>query len=181
MLRVTLETERLILTNWIISDWTSLRRIATDPEVMRYITGGCAWTDEQTQSFVDRHITLYRERGFCRWKLLDKSDGDFVGFCGVGFWRDAPDPEIGWWLSKDRWGRGFATEAGRAALSDALQRVRLDRIISVAMRENAASIHVMQKLGLSFDCEFENGGFQLVRYAITRSSTEHVPVEHAVA
>jgi ribosomal-protein-alanine N-acetyltransferase len=166
-----LETERLILDTWQTSDWTAFRPIATDADVMRYITGGAPWTDDQIRGFVERQVKLYSERGFCRWKLLSKADGELIGFCGVGFWRDAPDPEIGWWLARRCWGRGLATEAAEAALRDAFERVRLERIISVAMRENAASIRIMEKLGLKLECEFENEGVRLVRYAINRLQT----------
>lgn len=161
-----LETERLILTTWRESDWTDFRPIAIDVEVMRYITGGVPWTDEQIRNFVERQMTIYADRGFCRWKLVSKVDKTLIGFCGVGFWRDQPDPEIGWWLARDRWGMGLATEAAQIALKDAFQRVRLPRIISVAMPDNVASRRVMHKLGLHFDCEFENGGVSVVRYAI---------------
>jgi ribosomal-protein-alanine N-acetyltransferase len=163
-----LETERLILNTWDGADWMDLRPIATDPDVMRYITGGVPWTDEQIQNFVDRQVKLYADRGFCRWKLFEKSDGKFVGFCGVGFWRDVPDPEIGWWLARDRWGRGLATEAARVALHDAFERLKLERLISIAVPENVASTGIMRKLGLTLDFEFENGGIRLVRYMMTR-------------
>jgi RimJ/RimL family protein N-acetyltransferase len=161
-----LRTERLILETWQSSDWPAFRPIATDAEVMRYITGGHPWTDDQIRSFVDRQVKLYIERGFCRWKLMDPTTGDVIGFCGAGMWREHPDPEIGWWLARPYWGRGLATEAARAALKDAFERVRLSRIVSIAMPENAASIAVMKKLGLQFDAEFETDGVRLVRYAI---------------
>ena len=80
-----LETQRLILDTWQTSDWTAFRPIATDPDVMRYITGGVPWTDDQIRSFVERQVKLYSERGFCRWKLLSKASGEMIGFCGVGF------------------------------------------------------------------------------------------------
>ena len=163
---MTLETERLILAPWQSADWTAFRPIATDVEVMRYITGGVPWTDEQIQSFVDRQAKLYAGRGFCRWKLVEKASGDLIGFCGPGFWKDSTEPEIGWWLARRSWGRGLATEAATAALRDAFQRVRLERLISVAERENRASIRIMQKLGLEFEREFENEGVELVQYAI---------------
>jgi ribosomal-protein-alanine N-acetyltransferase len=163
-----LETKRLILDTWQTSDWTAFRPTATDPKVMRYITGGVPWTDDQIRAFVERQVKLYTERGFCRWKLLPKATGELIGFCGVGFWRDAPDPEIGWWLARRYWGLGLATEAAETALRDAFERVRLERIISVAMPENAASIRIMEKLGLKLECEFENEGVRLVRYAINR-------------
>ncbi len=163
-----LETPRLVLNAWQAADWTQLRPIATDPEVMRYITGGVPWTDEQIQSFVARQVELYSERGFCRWKLLIKPALEMIGFCGVGHWRNFADPEIGWWLARPYWGRGLATEAARAALADALERTRLKRIVSIARPENTASTRIMEKLGLRFECEFESDGVRLVRYAVGR-------------
>jgi ribosomal-protein-alanine N-acetyltransferase len=162
-----LRTERLILAPWTSTDWQSFRPIATDPEVMRHITGGIPWSDEQIQNFVYRQIILYSERGFCRWKLLAASSGELIGFCGLGIWRDAPDPEIGWWLARSHWGRGLATEAARAALSHGLEHIA--RIISIARPENTASIGIMKKIGLRFDAQFENDGIQLVRYAVDRT------------
>jgi ribosomal-protein-alanine N-acetyltransferase len=166
---VELETERLILAAWHPADWTAFRPIATDPEVMRYITGGTAWTDAEIQGFVDRQIHTCRTSGFCRWKLLEKATGRVIGFCGAGFWRDSTAPEIGWWLERASWGRGLATEAATVALRDLFERVRLERIISIAMPDNRASTRVMEKLGLEFDCAFEKEGFHLVRYALDRS------------
>lgn len=164
-----LETERLILDTWQSSDWTALRPIATDAEVMRYITEGVPWSEEEIRSFVERQMELYRTRGFCRWKLIEKPGENMIGFCGVGFWGGGPDPEIGWWLARACWGRGLATEAARLALRDAFERVRLERIISVAMPGNRASRRIMEKLGLEFDSEFESEGFRLVRYAMERA------------
>ena len=135
---------------------------------MRYITGGVPWNDERIQSFVNRQIELYSERGFSRWKLLLKPKQEMIGFCGVGFWRDSPDLEIGWWLARPYWGRGLATEAARVALQDAFERVGLDRIISIARPANVASTRIMEKLGFKLECEFEQDGVRLVRYAISR-------------
>jgi ribosomal-protein-alanine N-acetyltransferase len=89
-----------------------------------------------------------------------------IGFCGVGFWRDAAEPEIGWWLARGHWGHGLATEAAQWALRDAFERVELKRIISVARPENRASIRIMEKLGLELEREFESEGIRLLRYAI---------------
>lgn len=168
-----LETERLRLETWSSSDWTALRPIATDVRVMRYITGGVPWTDELIRRFVDQQVKLYSERAFCRWKLLRKTGGsaepEMIGFCGAGPWRDYRDPEIGWWLARPCWGQGLATEAARAALQDAFERARLERIVSIARPANIASTRIMEKLGLTLDCEFESDGVRLVRYAIDRS------------
>ena len=165
--RMILETERLILDTWQRPTGRHFgHRDGPRSDALHH--GRRPWTDDQIRSFVERQVKLYSERGFCRWKLLPKATGGMIGFCGVGFWRDAPDPEIGWWLARRYWGRGLATEAAEAALRDAFERVRLERIISVAMPENAASIRIMEKLGLKLECEFENEGLRLVRYANSR-------------
>jgi RimJ/RimL family protein N-acetyltransferase len=172
MVGMILETERLILDTWKSADWTAFRPIATDTEVMRYITGGVPWSDERIQSFVQRQIETHRTLGFCRWKLLDKQTGNLIGFCGAGLWRDAADPEIGWWLARSCWGRGLATEAARPALRDVFKRVRLERVISAAMPDNTASRRIMERIGLAFDGEFESNGARLVRYALDRATYE---------
>ena len=169
---MVLTTERLILDPWQSSGWTALRPIAQDIEVMRYITGGVPWTEEKIRGFVDRQVKLYAERGFCRWRVVEKSSGEVIGLCGPGFWRDRTDPEMGWWLARRCWGRGLATEAARCALRDAFERVALERVISVAAVANAASLRVMEKLGLRRECEFESDGMRLAQYALARNRYE---------
>jgi ribosomal-protein-alanine N-acetyltransferase len=164
-----LETARLRLDPWQPDDFDAFHPIATNPEVMRYITGGTPWTDERIRQFVDSQVRLFSDRGFCRWRLIDKSTATMIGFCGIAPWRAFPWLEIGWWLAPAWWGRGLATEAARTALADAFERVGLDRIHSVAMPANTASIRIMQKLGLEFETNFENEGVALVRYAIDRA------------
>ncbi|HKW31584.1 MAG TPA: GNAT family N-acetyltransferase [Candidatus Acidoferrum sp.] len=165
---VILETERLVLSTWQPSDWIAFRPIATDVEVMRYISGGLPWTDERIQSFVNRQVELFSERGFCRWKLLLKPAQEMIGFCGVGFWGDDLEPEMGWWLARRYWGRGLATEAARVALRDVFERAGLDQVISVARPANVASTRIMEKLGLKLEGPFEKDGESLVRYSISR-------------
>jgi ribosomal-protein-alanine N-acetyltransferase len=139
---------------------------------MRYITGGVPWAEAQIQTWAATQAKLYRERGFCRWKITGVASGEMLGFCGPGMWKDHPDPEIGWWLKRSHWGRGLATEAARAALDDAFQHRGIERLISVAMPENVASIAIMKKIGLTFDAEFESQGLTLVRYAIARGQLQ---------
>jgi RimJ/RimL family protein N-acetyltransferase len=167
---MVIETERLILDVWESGDWEALRPIATDVDVMRFITGGAPWPDEQIRSFVDRQIKTLAGHGFCRWKLNEKSTGAMIGFCGAGFWREYPTPEIGWWLARHCWGRGLATEAARAALRHVFEQIALERVVSIAMPANTASTRIMQKLGLTFEREFESGGIPLVQYALDRST-----------
>jgi [ribosomal protein S5]-alanine N-acetyltransferase len=167
---MTLQTARLILSPWQVSDWPEFRPIAQDPEVMRYITGGEPWPDEKIENFIARQGKLFSDRGFCRWKVTESATNTVIGFCGPGLWRDETDPEIGWWLARRYWGQGLATEAARAALADSFGRLKLERLISIAMPGNAASRRIMEKLGFTLEREFENGGIPLVQYALDRAA-----------
>ncbi|MCX6619625.1 MAG: GNAT family N-acetyltransferase [Acidobacteria bacterium] len=162
------ETERLLLTEWSPGDWTAFRPIATDPEVMRHITGGLAWPDERIRDFIGRQITKFEQAGYCRWKLTLKETGGLAGFCGGGSLHGLEWEEIGWWLARPLWGRGLATEAARAALDDLFVRVGLEQLVSVARPENQASIGVMRKLGLRFSKEHLHGGALCLVYTIER-------------
>lgn len=77
---MVLETDRLVLDQWRISDWMELHPIATDAEVMLYITGRVPWVADQIKFFVERQVKLYAERGTV--------DGN-----------SSPSPPWKWWAS----------------------------------------------------------------------------------
>ncbi len=168
-----METKRVLLRPWEAEDWIAFRPIATDPQVMRYITGGTPWTDERIQEFVQRQIRHFAERGFCLWKLRAKEDasGRIIGFCGLQPLAidGQEEVEMGWWLAKDCWGRGLATEAARLALGFGFERAGLTRIISICRPDNAASQRIMEKLGMTFERNYTHKGIPVRLYSILSS------------
>ena len=171
-----LETERVRLEPWETGDWRSFHAIATDTEVMRHITGGVPFTESQTQEFVARQIRHFAERGYCLWRLTVKHDdaatnpsGRTVdGFCGIQPLAETDEIEIGWWLARRHWGQGIATEASRAAARDAFERVGLSRLVAIARKENAASLRIMQKLGMKYERDHIHRGIPVVMYSVSR-------------
>jgi RimJ/RimL family protein N-acetyltransferase len=163
-----LTTERLRLEPWREDDWLQLKPIAQDPEVVRYVSNGEPWPEERIREFVARQIANFEARGLCFWRLLPKGSSDVIGFCGLQpIELDGVDEvEIGWWLARAWWGKGLGTEAARVALRDALERVRLRRVISIVHPANRASIHVMEKLGMSYERDTVRRGITVVKYAI---------------
>ena len=107
---------------------------------MRWVDGDHA-TVEATRAALETHIAMGARDGFAFWAV--ERDGDLVG--EVGFGRLGDEVEMGWTFRRDAWGRGYATEAGRAALT---ARPRPD-VIAVIRAENAASIRVAEKLGFA--------------------------------
>jgi RimJ/RimL family protein N-acetyltransferase len=154
---------------WDPDDWPGFHAIASDPEVMRYIGEGTPWLEERSRQFVERQMGLYRERGYCLWKLLPTTGRPIVGFCGLQPLPGTPDIEIGWWLARACWGMGMATEAARATLRDGFERIGLTRIVAIAQPANIASIRIMQKLGMQFERMTESNGIAVALYSIRRS------------
>ena len=165
-----LETPRLRLLRWQEDEWLQLKPIAQDPEVIRYISNGQPWPDERIREFVARQVACFEARGFCLWRLIHKRTQEMIGFCGLQPLVEIPDVEIGWWLARNCWGKGLATEAAREAMRDGFERAGLQRIVAVAQPENLASIHVMEKIGMRFERETTHRDFRVVLYAIERSA-----------
>ena len=172
-----MRTERLLFAPWTEADWLALKPIATDPEVMRYISDGQPWPDDRIQEFVQRQIGCLRLHAYCMWQLLEASSGCMIGFCGLQPLESTGDVEIGWWLARSHWGRGLATEAARAVLEDGFERAGLARIVAIAQPRNRASVQVMEKLGMQYEKPMKHKGFDVVLYATSavRQSSSRAP------
>jgi ribosomal-protein-alanine N-acetyltransferase len=162
-----IQTARVWLMPWRPADSVALRPIAQDVRVMRFITGGKAWSDDQVREFIARQMRFEARYGFCMWSLRRRPDGRLIGLCGMqpltlGGRREI---EIGWWLAVNCWGRGLATEAARAVMSAASRRYGLRRVVAVAMQENWASRGVMRNIGMDYERESKRRGFEVVVYS----------------
>lgn len=175
-----ISTLRLSLLPWEPGDWRYLTPLVTDPVVMCDITGGEAWSDARTQAFVARQRALHASRGFCFWKLHGTASGAFVGFCGLQPLRHHDDIEVGWWLARDRWGLGLATEAARAAVADGFTRLDLERVVAITRPANRRSLAVMARLAMTYDRAFDHEGVKVVCYRLDRSAVDTGAVDAAL-
>jgi RimJ/RimL family protein N-acetyltransferase len=144
-----LTTERLRLRAFEESDLDAWAPIVADPEVGRY-TGGVQDRLEAWRS-IALYLGHWELRGFGQWALEERSSGRLVGRAGLWFPEGWPELEVGWLLGRSVWGQGYATEAGRASISWARSTLGLRRIGSVINPDNARSIAVAERLGMTFD------------------------------
>ena len=150
-----LTTDRLILRRWRPEDRAPFAAMNADPEVMRHVGDGSPLTGDESDALVDRIESGFDQHGFGLWAAVERESDRFVGFVGLAVPTFLPEilpaVEIGWRLARYAWGRGYATEGARAAARFAFEEAGLDRIVSICHPDNAASLRVMDKLGMEFD------------------------------
>lgn len=121
-----------------------------DPVVMEHFVR--LMTAEDTDHFVDRIGAQWAEAGWGLWALERRDTGEFIGYTGLWSVRFEasfePKVEVGWRLAAAHWGHGFATEAARAALDFAFDRLDWPEVVSFTAVGNVRSQAVMQRLGM---------------------------------
>lgn len=88
-------------------------------------------------------------RGYSNWAVEERATGRFVGRLGLYNPEGWPGLEVGWLLGRDAWGKGYATEGGRAAVDWAFAELGVDHVISLIYEDNARSIAVAERLGFA--------------------------------
>jgi RimJ/RimL family protein N-acetyltransferase len=146
-----LVTDRLLLRGWRASDREPFAAMNADPEVAATLSR--ALTREESDAFADAIERRWREDGFGLWALERLDDAAFIGFTGLSVpsWAPVPGVEVGWRLARPAWGHGYATEAARATLGFAFERLGLDGLVSFTAASNARSRAVMERIGMAHD------------------------------
>lgn len=175
-----LRTERLVLRRFTADDLDVLVELDSDPEVMRYVTGGVTGSRDDIATDVLPAFLSYYERydGFGFWAAHDLATGRFVGWFHL---RPAPDDgpdevELGYRLRRAAWGHGYATEGSRALIAKAFTEFGVQRVYAETMAVHQASRAVMERAGLRYIRTFHQPwpypipGDELgdVEYALTR-------------
>ncbi|MEM7201296.1 MAG: GNAT family N-acetyltransferase [Planctomycetota bacterium] len=146
-------TPRLRLRPWQDRDRAPFAALNADPEVMEWMPA--VLTRAESDAAVDRYVQHFATHGFGFWVVEVPDVTPFAGFVGLAvptfLAHFTPCVEIGWRLARDHWGRGYATEAGRAALQFAFTELDLDEVVSFTPRQNRRSRAVMERLGLRHD------------------------------
>lgn len=151
-------SERLGFRNWETADIDEMVQINTDEKVMEFFPG--LSTRAQTMEFVERMKTQFIHNGFCYFAVDILENCEFIGFIGLSeqnYVADfTPCVDIGWRLKRSAWNRGFATEGAKKCLEFALNDLKLKTIYAIAPKINVKSIHIMAKIGLKQQYEFEH-------------------------
>ena len=150
---IALRTRRLLLRQWREEDAEPFASLSADPLAMRFLLRPA------DRSALDAAVVMIRghwtTHGFGNWVVELPGEAQFVGIVGLNHVRwtlpFTPAVEAAWRLSPAFWGKGYASEAARAAIEDGFFRLGLTEIIAYTVPANRASWQVMERLGMTRD------------------------------
>jgi len=147
---LVLETDRLLLREFLPGDIDALAAVISDPGTMRFYTE--PRDREGVVSWIERNRRRYLDDGHGLWAMVLKSSGELVGDCGLTRQHvDGVDEiEIGYHVRRDLWGHGLAPEAASACRDYGFARLGAERLISLIRPENLPSRRVAEKVGLGW-------------------------------
>jgi RimJ/RimL family protein N-acetyltransferase len=152
-MQVYLKTERLALRQFTATDVDNLFNLDSDPEVMRFLTGGTPTPREVIQNDILPTFLRSYERftGFGVWAAIEKESLDFLGWFSFRP-KDAASPndvQLGYRLRQAVWGQGYATEGARALICKGFTEPGVQRVSATTYQDNLASRRVMEKVGMT--------------------------------
>ena len=149
------QTDRLVLRQWGIDDLDGLHAIGGDRRVAEAIAQPEPWSRTDSWRKLAEFIGHWTLRGYGLWALAERANPDFaIGWCGL--WRPEgwPEPELGWTLNPEFWGRGYATEAARGALAWWIGDQGQPPPMSLIAHGNARSAAVARRLHCTQEDDF---------------------------
>lgn len=167
----TIHTERLILRPFTLEDIAPSYEMNLDAEVSRYTgDGGIVSLAEIERRITENVFGDYEKWGFGRFAVEVKNSPSFIGFAGLKYLPDLDEVDLGYRLMREYWGQGFATEASQACIEFGFETLGLQRIIGMVLPENAASVHILLKLGFVFEKAFMEDGDLVHLYTLQKQS-----------
>jgi [ribosomal protein S5]-alanine N-acetyltransferase len=149
------ETERLSIRPWNLdTDLEAAFEIYRDPEVVRFVGMEPDASVEITRQRIEEYLATAEDEEL--WgAVIEKMSGHVIGTVLLVYLYDkkmeqyVDDVEIGWHFRKASWGKGYATEVGRALIDYGLTKLELPALYAVITPANIASVRVAEKLGMT--------------------------------
>ncbi len=150
-----LETERLLFRQHVIDDLDAFCAMEADADFRRYV-GGRPRTREEAEKRFMLGLEPVKDR-LSMWATVYKPTGEYIGRCGI-YPHFKPDggaypgeASFGLYIAPAYWGRGLATEAGKAFIEFGFKELALNRIVTMIDTRHDASVHLIKKLGFELE------------------------------
>lgn len=176
---IVLGTARLTLRPFTNADLDAVHALWTDADMRRYLCGDTTVPIEQSRVWLEGSCREFRDRRFGLWAVHEGGpEGTLVGFCGCREWPTG-EPELMYGLLRPWWRHGLATEAAAAVLTHVFETLGHPVVMAATDPPNAASLRVMERLGMAFHERREMHGLDTIVYRLSRERwRRHRPLVH---
>ncbi|MCM3135385.1 GNAT family N-acetyltransferase [Paenibacillus polysaccharolyticus] len=143
-----LETQRLVFTTWDEGDQALAFALWGDHEVTKWISGSDVLSEEEVEARLAQEIEREKQEGVQYWALFQKRSDVFVGCCGLyPYTPEENTYELGFLLTRDHWGQGYAQEAAQAVVRYAFDKLEVATLVASHHPDNEAACHILSQLG----------------------------------
>jgi ribosomal-protein-alanine N-acetyltransferase len=150
--RPTLTTTRLLLRPFTLADAPEVKRLAGERDVASTTLNiPHPYEDGMAEQWISTHQEAYTKGEIVNFAIVLRTDNTLMGAIGLRLDQHHARAELGYWLGKSFWQRGYCTEAARAVVAYGFDVLRLHRIHASYMQRNPASGRVMQKIGMTYE------------------------------
>lgn len=143
-----IETPRLFLRPWETADRPVFECFVADTEMMRFISRGRVWNQSGIDAYFNRQARNLACYECCVGAAVSREDNTIIGMGGIQPLERAGVFELAWWIWRDYWNRGLATEMAQACRDYAFKTLKLPEVLAIIDPANLASIRVAEKLGM---------------------------------
>src|SRR5687768_11207668 len=148
----TLDTARLVLRPFTLADAPEVERYVSERDIAAmtlsiphpYPKGGA-------EEWIGTHAAKYAAGQLASFAITERESGALAGAIGLHLERAHGRAELGYWIGKPFWGRGYATEAGQAMLRFGFEALGLNKIHAAVFIKNPASDRVIRKIGMKWE------------------------------
>ncbi|WP_054027731.1 GNAT family N-acetyltransferase [Bacillus sp. FJAT-28004] len=146
-----IETDRLMIRDFVTKDFDDIHVYASDPFVVKYMLWGPNSKDD-TQNYLSMVTEMQKQEprlGY-EFAVVMKENNQLIGGCGIHVCGPSQG-ELGYCFNQAYWGSGFATEAADALLQFGFRELGLHRIYATCRPDNLGSAKVLQKIGMKYE------------------------------
>jgi len=141
------ETEKLLIREFELTDTAKFFELNRDIEVVKYTGDRPFESIEVAETLLTSYIE-FKKSNLVHWAIVLKENNEFIGTCG--FEQHSSYVDLGGRLFKKHWGKGYATESAKACLDYGFKHLNLSEVVGRVVKDNLASIRVLEKIGMKF-------------------------------
>ena len=147
-----LTTERLVLRAFTLADAPDVQRYASDRDVAAMtLSIPHPYPDDGAEKWIGTHAVKYADGRLASFAITERDSGALAGAIGLHLEPAHGRAELGYWIAKPYWGRGYATEAAQAMIAFGFGSLGLNKIHAAVFIKNQASDRVIRKIGMKWE------------------------------